>query len=582
MKNKIYYIYTIFSLCCGILYGQNLDSLQVKFRATVPYEKADIIVNKDVFLAGEILNYKYYSLLKENSKISELSKIAYVELIGAQKVSIFAHKLKLQNGQGTGDFFIPADLKTGHYKLLGYTQWMQNNNSKKYIQKDIYVINPYVSETAQVTEEPVNKRQLSVNISLRNKEDKNEDEGVGAVFNILNEKYKTRSKVVLGLPSSLGKGNYVVSVNKVKAISLDLKGTTPSTEDSASKGFYLPELRGEIISGKVYFKDSGLKAVNKTVALSIPGENFIYKNVKVNTEGEFYFNIHEDYRNKTCLLQVMDPSPENFRIELDNKTFKELEELNFRKVNLNPNIKEWMETESTQNQIENAYGYLKLDSILVKTKKHIFSGNPTITYKLDDYKRFPTMRETFIEVIEGAGVRRKGDVYNFVVFSYDNTGSIQLKEYQPLVLLDGLLIQDNQFLLEYDPYKIEQISLTRGGYFYGPQIFYGIIDVKTKKANENEALDVMQKDGVVNVELNLRNKNKLYYSPNYGINSAYLKRIPDFRSQLLWEPNLSYSNKIKPLEFYTSDVEGLFQVSIKGYSDTGNYIEMNDYFEVKN
>ncbi|TYA74732.1 hypothetical protein [Seonamhaeicola marinus] len=578
MKHRIYYIYTILCLCCGTLYSQNTDSLQTKFIETLPAEDIQVVFNKNMLLAGETLYYKLYCLLQKDNALSDLSKMAYVELVGKQNGVIFNHKLKLVNGQGYGDFFIPATLKTGNYKLIAYTQWMQNSKVNTYVEKDLYIINPYISQVAELE----NKDLLGASVSLKNDELSISEIKKNASLNVVDKTYKPRSKVKFNFSESSLHGSFTLSVNRMSnlSLSLDEKHLSEADNDNTVEEFYLPELRGEIISGKVYHKNNGLIAPNKTIALSIPGKNYIQKTVEVDAKGKFYFNIHENYSTEDCVLQIIDSKPANFKIVLDDKSFKNKSALLFRQLTLNPNIEEWLAEESVLNQVENAYVDLKLDRIDEKDLKDDFFGNPSIIYKLDDYKRFPSLRETFIEVIEGVGIRKRSDGYHFEVFSYKETVNSALKNYDPLVLLDGVLIQDNQYLIDYNPYDIEQIGLIRAGYFYGPQMYFGIIDIRTKKATKGTYFNFHDIEGLHHLKLNLPNENKTYYTPDYDLRLNALKRIPDFRRQLLWKPNLDTNKNMESIECYTSDVEGIYEVSLKGYTKTGTYVDLKDYFEV--
>jgi hypothetical protein len=75
---------------------------------------------------------------------------------------------------------------------------------------------------------------------------------------------------------------------------------------------------------------------------------------------------------------------------------------------------------------------------------------------------------------------------------------------------------------------------------------------------------------------------KYFYQPNYSTDKSILKRIPDYRTQLLWEPqiNIEDQNSIK-LDFYTSDVTGVFEIVVLGYVKDGEKVIIKKYIEVK-
>jgi hypothetical protein len=57
--------------------------------------------------------------------------------------------------------------------------------------------------------------------------------------------------------------------------------------------------------------------------------------------------------------------------------------------------------------------------------------------------------------------------------------------------------------------------------------------------------------------------------------------IPDYRHQLYWNPEFTVSAPENTFEFYTSDVSGVFQVTLLGFSKSGKFIQVQRNFEVE-
>jgi CTP-dependent riboflavin kinase len=72
---------------------------------------------------------------------------------------------------------------------------------------------------------------------------------------------------------------------------------------------------------------------------------------------------------------------------------------------------------------------------------------------------------------------------------------------------------------------------------------------------------------------------KIYYQPNYEKDFDKLKHIPDYRTQLYWNPNMTLDQK--EITFYTSDIKGIYQVKIEGFTNEGKYISAVKYFRVE-
>jgi len=567
IKQILVFVLTLFAFNNKVL-GQIEDNKINSLLESIPKEKVFLHTNTNLVLAGEEIYYKLYSLYS-NNKLSNISKIAYVELIGEENTFIFKHKLKLNYGVASGDFFIPSTTKTGNYKLIGYTKLMNSELTPIY-KKDIFIINPYISTEKKIFQEV--KQIGNVNIEIKNNSDIITKENDFEFF-LDSDLYKRRSKVSLELKNLLKEsnfGNYSLSVRKLDAVGVSKKENNKNKYKDIVKKSYLPEIRGEVISGKVIsLKDSSIQS-NVIVSLSISGKNYIFKNVKTNEFGKFYFNIHENYEGNKIVLQVVDSEKEEYKIVLD-KPFDYYNFLTFNNLILNKNIKKWLLEKSIQNQVQSAYYYSKKDSLVALKPSNVFYDRPSVEYILDDYKRFPTVKETFIEVVEEAAMRKDKDSYRFMVYDYEERRNNSFKNLDPLVLFDGIQIQNNNDIIDYETNGIDKVSVVRGIYFYGPSIFNGIIDFKTKKGDFK--LPYSDKEYLKQITHSRPIEDKLYFEPNYNKESSNkFKRIPDYRNQLLWVPNIYINSSSKKIEFYTSDIEGKFEILLEGFTINGKYI----------
>lgn len=545
-------------------------------------EKVYLSLNNKLFVVGDNLYYKFYCLLDDGTP-SFISKIGYVELIADNRENLFKHKLKLNTGLGWGSFFIPANVKTGHYKLVAYTKW-NNKDSSIFYQEDICIINPYIIQEGI---EANSKEGEFIDIALSDIKSIAKQGEIKSPIHIISDanSYKTRSKVSIKMvdeSDGFNDGNYSLSVIKVNPITISNTNTYRSDEIYSKRkksNTDLPEIRGEIISGTVKSKSSDSIKANKIVSISLAGNNYIYKNVKTDQAGKFYFSIDENYNDTHAILQVFDNEKENYRIVLDENKYKFYDKLSFKKVKLSSEIKDWILEQSIYVQIENAYYKSKEDSILVKELPNVFYEKASVDYVLDDYTRFPTLKETFIEVVDKAAIRGGEGAFRFKVFDYEEERSNYFSELDPLVLFDGILIQNSDDIIGYDPKKIEKIRIVRGVYFYGPCVFNGIIDITSKKGDFKLSTN---EEYIVDIKLNSPQNHKSYYRPDYSNLEKGLSRIPDYRSQLLWEPNIQFDEDFNNIEFYTSDIEGTFEIVLEGFSLKGNYIKAKTLINVKN
>jgi hypothetical protein len=551
------------------IWSQKSVTNTIKDVSKTTNETIYIHTNTTTFVTGETLYYKLYCLNSNDFKQSQLSKVAYVQLIGNDKKIIFNHKLFLENGTGQGDYFIPSSILSGTYKLIGFTKWMLNKESSKSFEIDITVINPFQNDGENLIS---TKTELLENSSKKNNDN---------VIKTDKFTYSSREKVNLNI-SNLQIGNYSISVRKTqdlptvkKTNSIDFSkiGDNQSINFTNSN-IILPELRGEIISGKIAVKDNSKPINGITVALSIPGKSFEFKLVKTDKNGQFIFSLDKAYYETNFAIQVLNDFKEYYTITLDKPIYLDTSNLKIENgKKLSSDLKLIIEEHSIASQIENTFFEKKADT-LQKIKTYPPFYEPIATeYILDNYTRFPTIKETITEVVKEMHYYKDNDKYTFYLADYDpNT---ELTE-PPLVLVDGLLIQDINELLEYRSSNIYKICIIQSGYYYGNKIFNGVISFITKKNDFNSNLSG---NFILKTNITPPLAKKSYYKPDYS-DKTNNERIPDYRYQLLWLPELKLNND-NQISFFTSDKTGNFEIVLEGFTEDGNPISMKNYFEVK-
>ncbi|WP_178988936.1 hypothetical protein [Winogradskyella schleiferi] len=555
------------------------DSNKLSLTQDVPSEKVFLKINDSIILSGETLYYDFYSLI--TNSYSDISKIAYVELVDRNRNVVFKHKLKLLNGRASGDFFLPTSLKTGQYKLIGYTNWSLNNYENAYAHNDVYLINPFLNAWDNNLISTFGATEKYIEIGLVNKKLMTEQKNVNSEITLftIDSVYAKRQKVTLQIENKEGAsnfGSYTLSVKKMNSIFVAHNNTNQNIENEQKvKELRLPDYRGELISGKVInIKDN--KPVEKiSVSLSMQGDDVIYKSATTNKSGEFYFNMIENYDDKVGYLQLELKDQHYYKILLDSTYFDAYDDLKFYPLKINKDIRNWVENRSVFNQVESAYFNLKRDSIINQQNPLPFYGKPDLVYVLDDYTRFKTLKETFVEVVQQAAIRNDGQDYKFLVYENNAIDNTRLfDEASPLLIFNGVHFMDEKYVVEYDPKEIESINLVKGTYIDGLIFYNGIIDIRLKTPN-NFNFD----QGSV-LKLNVKpviNPKRYFYQTHESID----KHVPDFRTLLLWKPRFIVDAPRKEIEFYTSSVTGFYEIVLEGFTEQGEKIYINSIFEVK-
>lgn len=574
-KNLLFVLLCINFVAKGqIAHDQISGDLQI-----FPRENTKLVINTNVLLAGESLQYKIFNHADSGTS-SSLSKVAYVSLRGVKDSVIFEHKLRLEKGMAQGFFFIPTTLSTGVYQLLGYTNFSLNNSENGIAPKSIYIINPYVKRNVPLENEIDSTQRVRIfpntitdvlplpginDISIKT------DKSTYALREAIN-------LTVENLNGENGFGNYTLSVRRLDPVQIsDPQGRSETYKIQDRNVFYLPELRGELIFGRVLTANGEIPIKRQTVAFTVPGTDYIFKMAKTNRQGRFFISIDEPYETANSIIQVVGPDKEQYKIVLDDKMFNSTELESTNDLQLDPGIQDWLQERSIQLQIQNAY--FNEGSIVVSEEggRDRFYGNVGRDYLLDDYTRFPSLKETFVEVVTFARIRRKDGKEVFEVFDpYNPYKDGPFSSRDPLLLLDGMLVQDPDEVFGYSAHDIERIHVFPGPYRYGPEVFWGIIDITSKKGDFRPRLNG---EYMKEFELESPLLNKRYSSPNYS--GIELQRIPDYRTQLFWAPNVRIDSRELSQHFYTSDVLGTFQIVLEGYTDNGRHILEKQYVEVK-
>lgn len=546
-----------------------LGFIQKNMAQTNHFESETIFMhtNTSTFVTGESLLYKIYCLNANTLKLSEISKIAYVEIINEKGESLIRNKIALKNGIGTNEIFLNTTFNTGTYRLVAYTNWMLNNSKSKYFETNITIINPFTSNGIKLNNE---------NLTTNNNNETEIKENIDVALNPSKKSFTKRDKVVVNIDFKSDKfknGNYSVSVRKIDNLTTNRTNSIYYFKENNIDKFvtsntFLPELRGELISGKIIANNENKLVSGKDIAMSFTGEPFDLKIVKTNENGAFYFNLNEDFRKSEALIQILESNLNDYQIIFDQPI--KFEKSSSQDLSFSSKSIKDIEDRLVASQIVNAYK--TADTSLENNKKFIpFYYKYAKDYILDNYKRFPSFKETIIEIIPELFFREKDNSYTLHLRDYVTNGESFGK---PLVMVDGLLLQDVNELFDYNTNNIYKISTINKPYSYGSKIFSGVVSIITfNKEYESKSNKIKP------ITLERCDAEKDFTSVIYEADNDY-DRIPDYRYQIAWETNLSLKNNTNSIEFYTSDISGKFEICLEGFSSNGEPLSIKKYFTV--
>ncbi len=419
--------------------------------------------------------------------------------------------------------------------------------------------------------------------------------------------YDQRHKVVLNLNSSEN-ASFSVSVHKIDSISFlkqqgitesfwlssDLAGKIESPEfymsddalavqaadnlmlthgwrrfnwksvlNNEISSAYIPEYRGHLITGKIIDTD-GNPAKGVTTYLSSPGKIIQLYGSRSNANGEIQYEVKLTGEEK-IIVQTDITKDSTYRFQINSPFSEKHSTYPIPAFNLTSSVATRLLNQSIGMQVQDIYFRDKINRFAAPFKDSIsFYGKPDETYKLDDYTRFPIMEEVMREYVPGVLVRKRRDGFHFIVL--DKVNNTVFKE-EPLILIDGMPVFDADRIIEFDPLKVKKLEVLDRQYYLGPLTFNGLVSYSTY-TNDLAGFQIDPKSLSLNYEgIQLHRQ---FYSPQYKDEKQVNNHLPDQRYLLYWNPAITIEKgKSIPVEFYTSDVNGTFQVTIEGMSKDG-------------
>jgi hypothetical protein len=326
---------------------------------------------------------------------------------------------------------------------------------------------------------------------------------------------------------------------------------------------YLPEIKGQIVSGKVINKESRRPVCNHLVYLSFIGPYAQMLSCRTNTKGEFSFSLNNRYNNNDIVLQLNDEQ-RKYIILLDDQYSNDFNDQKTNNV-LDDEFKEYIAQKMINCQISKAYDLNEIHyNDAIQEKMNDFYGEPDESLILSDFVRLPVMEEVLVELLKSIFIStRKGAKNIFIIDKNSNEIIGDL----PLYLIDGVPVFDPGIILSMDPAEVKSIKVVSSKYFLGDLVFDGILDIHT---NKNKFDNVRKLKTGIRYEFESVIKPAAFISPQYNSANLLKNRIPDYRNTIYWNPSIVTDREgISSQSFYTSDETARFDIIVEGISYNG-------------
>jgi hypothetical protein len=317
----------------------------------------------------------------------------------------------------------------------------------------------------------------------------------------------------------------------------------------------------------------GRPLAHELITMSAPSKDYHFMISTTDSSGRYYINT-SGIQSDVILLKLFNSGNSDYTLQVNNPFLAEYKHYVPGRLQLDTTTLHILKQRSLSVQVENAFYSVKKDSIVNVNDVARFFLTADKVYRLDDFTRFPTMEDIFREIIPEIVVRiREG---NFSIVMMNSNSGYRFAN-GPLILLDGIPIENTNVMMGYDPALIERITIVTKHYYYGGLETDGIISIETYNGNAKD----LPLQGFQNVPYITPLARKIYYSPKYEDHQK-LTRIPDFRTQLYWEPSVRLSaGETKKLSFFTGDLAGEYFIEISGTTSSGKILFSREIFSVK-
>ena len=380
---------------------------------------ANIKTDRTWYLAGEAMKV---SVTAERQRVGASAGIdaliAYAELCDTYGLAAGV-VVGLKNGKGSGIIELPSNLHSGYYVLSAYTR-----------------------DKAQVSQQLV---------AIINPLHKSEDDDIKWVS---------------------GDSCWVVS-----------EGTANLVNE---KTVDVPETEGHIIKARIknVYNNKTYRGSQICPSISIIGKQIHYFEGKMVNDSTAVFYTYEVYGKQPLVLSALSSDGVSLPIEMISPFAtllpKQLPHLVFH---YSRGEVEARSVAMQRHQIAIAPAKQELqigvfadataeDGVPMDYDETLFGVKPDLTYNLDEYRQFLTIREVLLEYVNCVRNRKVNDVPQ--LFVRKEQGSYN-SAWPAMVLIDGMPVIDIERLLNYDARRIHYINIYSDQYTFGNGVYNGIL-----------------------------------------------------------------------------------------------------------
>ena len=524
-------------------------------------ERVYVSTDKELYLAGESIWCSVFCIDESTSKYSQFSSVAYLEFHSKRGMEALI-KVAMADGRGCGRLQVPFSFATGNCTIVAYTSKDGGDSKGEFNGKTVTVFNTLSSDKVKDGVEVVEKGEPVMAPEHKPVEDS------GAISIEVGE--QGNGAVPVKIRNAGGDGaSMSVSVYHIDGIE-DIIGKRgyDNTSLLERKGDFevtgIEEYAGEMIRTRV-FRDG--KPLRGNDAEGV----YMYMSAMGNTDDTYIANVDSlgyatYYTNnisgkRDLLFDVVTNVRQTAKIGSGTGSGN-----GFRVEKVEGEMEEPLRKRSMRMQVGRRFEQDTLFNLMPMRSNDFFGAVEPIVYNLDDYTRFPLMKEVISEYVSNLRVRKVEGEERLLVLWQETEGAYTVSRQYALALLDGVPVRDHSKIINMDPLLVKQIIIYPRRYLLNYFMFDGIVKFNTYKGDMGgmklgEDVNILSHDG-----------------PQYPL--AFMGdripgngRYPNYNSTIYWNPVVDM-DKDGVYEFNCPlpDYKGNFRIVVEGIDGAGNGI----------
>ena len=325
---------------------------------------------------------------------------------------------------------------------------------------------------------------------------------------------------------------------------------------------YFPEICNDLLFGKVT-NELGNPIASAPLIQTWIDTVSTMETVVTNERGMFY--LPSDRKGEQELI-ITHSKHNKGNISLQDEFYPEFFSLAKEDIMINPAYKKVYKQQMLNVQINDSYRNGK--SINDDEPIVPFYIEPDKTFFINDYIPLPTLEEFLFEVVPGIlPIRTKGKTAIRLPIAQNNF----LFGDDPLFLVDGVPLFDEKYIVGLNCSELLSVGVVYEKFFFQHETFDGIIDIHSRKGDAS--IITIPEDR--------------YAESFTGIQSLKVKsaindnsRAPYFKTQLYWNPSVTFTDKVAHLNHMTPDNTGYYLIRSSVKKPNGTIESFYSTFQV--